>query len=80
MASITGWITMNGRHVPLIDGESKASAVKRAVENSNSKTTSSKKQFKKEKGVFKTIDEGKEYFKNELDKIDAKIKKFRRKA
>lgn len=31
MAEITGWITVNGKHVPLMDGESKTDAVKRAL-------------------------------------------------
>ncbi|MBP5423827.1 MAG: hypothetical protein J6Y78_15430 [Paludibacteraceae bacterium] len=32
---ITGWFTMNGKHVPIFDGESKEDAVKRSVANNN---------------------------------------------
>ena len=31
MADIIGWITVNGKHVPLMEGESKADAVKRSL-------------------------------------------------
>lgn len=43
MPSITGWVTVNGKHIPLIDGESAAKATKRYIDNKNNKTTSSKK-------------------------------------
>lgn len=31
MTEVTGWITVNGQHVPLMKGESKANAVKKAI-------------------------------------------------
>ena len=56
MAEITGWFTMNGNHIPIINGESQASAAKRFLDLKNKqkrnyakkgKTVTSKKYTKK---------------------------------
>ena len=53
---ITGWFTMNGKHVPIYEGESKKDAVNRAVANSNEDT--------KEKQIAKA--------KEQADKLNGK--------
>ena len=42
------WITVNGKHVPIFEGESKADAVKRAVGKNNSTDTEKKSAGQKE--------------------------------
>ena len=47
MPSITGWITVNGKHIPLIDGESSQSAINRMNKEKQFRTKSSKEAAKK---------------------------------
>lgn len=47
MAEITGWFTMNGNHIPIINGESQASAAKRFLDLKNKQKRNYAKKYTK---------------------------------
>lgn len=59
------WITMNGKHIPIFEGESKADAVKRALGKSGEKVGS-----KKEEGSRSRV------YKEQLKDVQEDIKQF----
>ena len=54
----TGWITVNGNHVPLYAGESKTDAVKRFTEGKKEKVIYDNKKDEKENHSNETVKEG----------------------
>ena len=60
MAEIKGWFTMNGMHIPIMEGQSKAEAASKYINSKHGKTVaklSSNKYTKQKKLKYKDRDD-----------------------
>lgn len=67
-SNIKGWITVGGKHIPLMEGESRADAIKKFTSKSDNKTKSSKKAAEKKVEANKKDDKS-----SKLSKLNTKL-------